>query len=171
MFVPNSSMVFGVRSTGDDPLRADERSLGPVVDVVEVKGQQFMKKKLVCLRWNYLCCNDMVVWQNSGLSGVMDKEEESTEEKQEQHGWNARSFSHLCTSCTLKKMKVQEEKVEERRWLWNVLVTLIHPVLFLDIYRNLQVHISLIIFLSIQKMVLTFPFFKVPCQIGEENIH
>uniref|UniRef100_A0A0A0KHI9 Uncharacterized protein n=1 Tax=Cucumis sativus TaxID=3659 RepID=A0A0A0KHI9_CUCSA len=58
MFVPNSSMVFGVRSTGDDPLRADERSLGPVVDVVE----------------------------NSGLSGVMDKEEESTEEKQEQHG-------------------------------------------------------------------------------------
>ncbi|XP_050935205.1 uncharacterized protein LOC127143943 [Cucumis melo] len=62
-------MVFGVRSTRDNPLRTDERSLGTVrVDVVEVKGQQFMKKKL-----------------NSGLSGVKAEEEESTEEKQGQH--------------------------------------------------------------------------------------
>ncbi|TYK14597.1 hypothetical protein E5676_scaffold552G001000 [Cucumis melo var. makuwa] len=59
MFVPNSSMVFGVRSTRDNPLRTDERSLGTVrVDVVE----------------------------NSGLSGVKAEEEESTEEKQGQHG-------------------------------------------------------------------------------------
>lgn len=56
----------------------------------------------------------MVFLQNSGLSGVKAEEEESTEEKQGQHGWKARSFSHLCTNYTLKKMKVQDEKVEEK---------------------------------------------------------
>lgn len=74
-------MVFGVGSTGDDSLRSDKRSPPTVVvEFVEVRGQQFMKK------WWKFCCNDMVCVQNSGLIRAEAEEEESTEEKQGRHG-------------------------------------------------------------------------------------
>lgn len=66
-------MVFGVRSTGDDPLRSNERSLRAVSELREAKADCFTKKKKSGrFRWY----NNVACVKNSGMRAKAEEEEE-----------------------------------------------------------------------------------------------